>query len=473
MAKDSGQTGRIRFPLWVGWLIWAFAVIVLIAAVGFAAGPVARDHGWSVDGGSASVDPLVIARIQNAPTGNGVVGEAIEPTYRGIDPQEVAAVMAATEPTLPGRYGGAIADLDGNGLGFESGGYTPLMPASTMKLMTATATVDALGADHRFVTSVVAPSPDEIVLVGGGDPLLASTPTSYGAAAGIDLPTTADLAAKTAAALRNQGVERVRLAYDDSLFSGPAWHADWPEGDRQFVAPISALAVDEGVATPGTSSGSMNAAQIFADQLRAEGIEVNDEITEAPRSEGTELARVESAPVGLLVQEMLVHSDNFVAEMLLRQLAIARGHPGDFQGGSAALTESLVDLGLWDAGQVIVDGSGLSTENRLTPAALVRALQLAADRPELSAVLAGMPVAGATGTLGTRFSDDGSAAARGLVRAKTGTLDGVSALAGYTPTADGALIAFAFIGNDLPTDQDVRTWFDHISAALSSCNCAM
>ena len=129
-------------------------------------------------------------------------------------------------------------------------------------------------------------------------------------------------------------------------------------------------------------------------------------------------------------------------------------------------------MGLWDDGQLIVDGSGLSVNNRITPAALVKALQLSAARPELSAVLAGLPVAAATGTLGTRFADDQSAAARGLVRAKSGSLDGVSSLAGYTPSSDGALIAFAVIGNGLPTDQDIRPWFDHVAAALAGCDCA-
>ncbi len=472
MAKNSGQTRRMRLPLWTGWLVWACTVALLVAAAAFAAGPLARAQGWRVDGGDPSLDPQIIAGIQDAPAGNGVIGQASEPVYQGVDAQQVAAVLAANQPTLPGSYGGAIADLDGNGLSFESDAHTPLAPASTLKVMTATAIIDALGAEHRFTTSVVMTSPNAIVLVGGGDPLLASTATSYGASATIELPNTADLARRTAAALKAQGIAQVSVGYDDSLFGGAVWHADWPQGDRQFVAPISALTVDEGAGAPGTSSGSQAAAQTFADQLRAEGIEVNGEVAAASGSGGSELAGVDSAPLGLLVQEMLTHSDNFIAEVLLRQLAIGKGQPGSFEGGTAALTTSLTELGLWDDGQLIADGSGLSNNNRITPAALVAALQQAAARPERSAVLAGLPVAASTGTLGTRFADEQSAAARGLVRAKTGTLDGVSSLAGFTPTSDGSLVAFAFIGNGLPTDQDVRTWFDHVAAALAGCNCA-
>ena len=472
MAKRPGQIRRVRLPLWAGWLSWVLTVMVLAAAVGFAVGPLARAQGWTTDGGSPTVDPQIIADIHSDPSGNGVIGAASEPNYHGVSADRIADVIAATQPTLAGSYGGAIADLDGAGLSYEFSAHTPLTPASTLKVMTATAITDALGADHSFTTSVVATSADAIVLVGGGDPLLASAPTSYSGSSAIALPTTADLAARTAAALQAQGISRVSLGYDDSLFSGPVWHADWPEGDRQFVAPISALVIDEGAAVPGTESGSQVTAGIFADQLRAAGIDVTGDVVAASATGGSELAKVASAPLGLLVQEMLTHSDNFIAEMLLRQLGIAKGQAGSFEGGAAALTASLTDLGLWDDGQLIVDGSGLSVNNRITPAALVKALQLSAARPELSAVLAGLPVAAATGTLGTRFADDQSAAARGLVRAKSGSLDGVSSLAGYTPSSDGALIAFAVIGNGLPTDQDIRPWFDHVAAALAGCDCA-
>lgn len=472
MGRNTSIRRQFRLPLWVGWVSLVLVLALLTAGLGYAAGPLARERRWLIDQEDSGFDSEAVSRIYSNPLSNGVISQAGQPEYQMLDPEQVKTVMAATVPQLPGKYGAAVAGLGESRLSYESGGHTPLMPASTLKVLNALAILNRLGPDHTFTTSVVSASPTMIVLVGGGDPLLASTSHSYHYAAMIDLPNTADLAAKTAAALRDQGMAKVTLGYDDSLFSGPVWHKDWPADDREFIAPISALALDEGVGSPGIESGSANAAARFADQLRAEGIEVSGNPVPASAGDGARIASVNSVPLRLLIQEMLVHSDNFIAEMLLRQLDVATGGRGSFEGGTAALTQALTGLGLWDQGQHIVDGSGLSQNDRITPAALVRALEQVQRRDDLTAIWSGLPVAGGTGTLGNRFADEASTPGRGIVRAKTGTLDGVSALAGYTLTKDGALVAFAFIGNDLPHDQDVTLWFDHVSAALAGCNCA-
>jgi len=473
VASNARRKPSAPRPARVGWLVWALTLALLVGLVWYASGPLARDRGWLVDGGSPTVDPQVIAQLHPDPVrlGAGVIDPVRVPDAAPADPSLVQQAMAATPPELPGRYAGAVADLGGGPLLYDLDSAAPMIPASTLKVMLAVAVLDAVGPQQTFATSVVSPTPGTIVLVGGGDPLLSATSTSYPYAATVSPPTTADLAARTAAALTAQGVTEVSLGYDDTLFSGAVWHADWPAADRQFIGPISALVVDEGAAQSGVESASPSAARTFADQLRAAGIAVTGEPTPASGAGAAELARVESLPLSLLVQELLVHSDNFIAEMLLRQLALASGQSGSFEGGTAALTAGLQALGLWVEGQVIVDGSGLSTGNRVTAGALVKALQLAAERDDLAAVLSGMPVGTATGTLTNRFVDARSAPARGQVRAKTGTLDQVSGLAGYTPTADGGLLAFAFLGNELPRDQDSRAWFDHVGAALAGCHC--
>lgn len=473
MASNEFASQRGSGRRLAGWLAWLGCVGLLAASVLVGSGPLARQQGWLVDGGSPSVAPEVIAQMHPQPVslGAGVIDPVEVDQAAPADAGQLAQVMAATPPELPGRYAGAVANLGGGALLYDLDSAAALVPASTLKVMTSITALDALGPDHRFTTSVVATGPDTIVLVGGGDPLLSSTATSYPFASDVALPTTAELAAATAAALTAQGVASVNLGYDDSLFSGAVWHTDWPAADRAYVPPVSALVVDEAAGEPGVGSPAPAAAKTFADQLRAAGIVVNGEPVPASGAGGQQLAAVHSAPLSVLVQELLVHSDNFIGEMLLRQVGLAHGQPGSFEGGAAGVTAGLTSLGLWRDGQRIADGSGMSGNNRLTPAALVAALQLAAERPELSAVLAGMPVASATGTLATRFGDARSVPARGQVRAKTGTLDKVSGLAGYTETADGALLAFAFIGNELPTDQNVRGWFDHVAAALAGCDC--
>lgn len=474
MASNARPRPNAHRRTWPGWLAWLAVVAVLAASAWYASGPLARDQGWLVDGGSPTVDPAVITELhpQTEVLGAGVIDPPPTPHPSRVDPARVEQLMADNQPDLPGRYSAAIADLAGGPLAYDQDASAAVVPASTMKVMLAVAVLDALGPQHTFTTSVVMPSPATIVLVGGGDPLLASTPTSYPFADTVAPPSSEELAARTAAALTAQGITEVSLGYDDSLFAGPVWHPDWPEADRQFVAPISALVVDEAADQPGVESASPAAAATFAEQLRANGIKVVGQPSVASAAGGEQVAAIDSLPVSLLVQELLVHSNNFIAEMLLRQLALADDRPASFDGGTSALTARLTTLGLWTDGQLIADGSGLSMNNRLTTGELVAALQLAAGRDDLAAVLAGMPVAKATGTLANRFMDARSEPARGQVRAKTGTLDQVSGLAGYTPTADGTLLAFALLGNELPRDQDVRGWFDHVAAALAGCDCA-
>ncbi|GAA2183022.1 D-alanyl-D-alanine carboxypeptidase/D-alanyl-D-alanine-endopeptidase [Brooklawnia cerclae] len=463
-----------RWRLRAGWAAWGCAVALLAAGVLAASGPLARQQGWLVDGGSSTIAPEIVERLQPEPErlGAGVAGTAAEPAYTSASASDVQQAMAANPPELSGDYSGAVADLAGGDLDYDLSATQPLIPASTLKIMTAVAVLDALGPQHTFATTVVSTQTGMIVLEGGGDPLLSSTPTSYASSSTIDLPSTQQLAQATADALKAQGVAQVTLGYDDSLFTGDTWHTDWPEDDREFIAPVTALVVDEGASSPGLDSPSSAAAEVFADQLRAAGIEVDGDPVPASAAGGEQLAQVASAPLSLLVQEMLTHSDNYIAEVLLRQVALAAGEAGSFDGGASALVASLEELGLWREGQVIVDGSGLSANDRLTTQALVSALQLAASRDDLADILAALPVGCATGTLVNRFTDDQSTAGRGIVRAKTGTLDQVASLAGYTPTSDGGLVAFAFIGNGIPSDQDARPWLDHVASALADCDCA-
>ena len=139
------------------------------------------------------------------------------------------------------------------------------------------------------------------------------------------------------------------------------------------------------------------------------------------------------------------------------------------------MTASLEDLGVPLAGVVLHDGSGLSRAGRLTGAALVAVLQAAADadRPELRPLLTGLPVGGFTGSLATRF-DTAPRAGVGRVRAKTGTLTGVRALAGVATDRAGTAMAFVLSAdriryNDtLEAEQDL----DELAGALGACRCS-
>lgn len=343
-----------------------------------------------------------------------------------------------------------------------------LVPASNTKLLSVTAVMHAMDRQTRFPTRVLHPADGSIVLVGGGDPMLTTAPTeSYPRQASLQ-----ELATLTAAALQESGETQVALSFDDSLFSDPGWNETWPANYRDQVTQISALWVDEGREPTGGRSRTpaLSAATVFAEQLTASGITVTGPPAPAPGS-GEELARVESAPLHVLAEQMMLRSNNSFAEVLGFQLAAATGHPTTFAGSMAAVEEQLRELSLWTDGAVLKDASGLSRSNLASAAMLALTVGRAVDDPSLSVILNGLPVAGVTGTLADRFSDELSSPARGVAKAKTGTLSQVASLAGTTTTADGRSLAFAFLTNGSTDGWAAKVWADQGVGVVSSCGC--
>jgi D-alanyl-D-alanine carboxypeptidase/D-alanyl-D-alanine-endopeptidase (penicillin-binding protein 4) len=174
-----------------------------------------------------------------------------------------------------------------------------------------------------------------------------------------------------------------------------------------------------------------------------------------------------------LVEQALSMSDNMLAEALARQVALARHLPASFEGSAQAVTAALKDAGLDTTGVTLLDGSGLSLQDRVPAGLLATLLKGAADGGlgASSALLSGLPVAGYDGTLADRGDTD-PATAPGTVRAKTGTLDGVHALAGTVVTADGRLLAFALVADAATGSQAAaEAGLDKIAAALAGCGC--
>jgi D-alanyl-D-alanine carboxypeptidase/D-alanyl-D-alanine-endopeptidase (penicillin-binding protein 4) len=322
---------------------------------------------------------------------------------------------------------------------------------------------------------VVADGRRGVVLVGGGDPLLAASPQQ-------DWPRAADvvtLARSTARALRGEGRRAVRVGYDARLFTGPADDPHWPASyvGEGVVSPISALWVDEGRPAGGygrVADPAAAAADAFAAALRRAGIRVIGSPRQRPAPDGApELAAVTSPPLGLVVERTLLLSDNEAAEVLARQVGLAVSGEGSFRAGARDVLRTLSDLGVPTGDARAYDGSGLSRQDRLDPRTLTAVLELAAspDRPELRPVLTGLPVAGFTGSLAERF--DRAVGGRGLVRAKTGTLTGVSGLAGVATDREGTPLVFAILADRirLADTLDARAALDAATAALAGCRC--
>jgi D-alanyl-D-alanine carboxypeptidase/D-alanyl-D-alanine-endopeptidase (penicillin-binding protein 4) len=165
---------------------------------------------------------------------------------------------------------------------------------------------------------------------------------------------------------------------------------------------------------------------------------------------------------------------HLVAEALARQVALARNEPASFAGGGKAMDAVVAELGLPADELSLADGSGLSRSNRISPSLLTDVLALAGDgtRPDLAAIFGALPVAAWSGTLVDRFEGPSRVGA-GLVRAKTGTLTRVHAIAGLVSTADGRLLSFAVLTDDAPPDglTAARTALDRITATLATCGC--
>jgi D-alanyl-D-alanine carboxypeptidase/D-alanyl-D-alanine-endopeptidase (penicillin-binding protein 4) len=433
-------------PLVLALLVGAAAAAYALGWVRYASGNVAP---------TPPPAPLSIAAMSPA----AVEGEQTRAPGR---PDRVALEQVMREMVRDKRLGkhlkAAIAPLQGDPL--VSHGTGAATPASVTKVLTSVAVLEAYGPERRFETSTTLQG-TTVTLVGGGDASLTSS----------DLDT---LAAETA---RELGATRtVRLAYDDSLFEGPTVNPTWRRiylGEE--VGGITALLVDHGgsQATGYSQDPSMQAAAQFKKALAKHGVKVAGKPTKGTKA-GAQLAVHRGDTLREIVEYTLEYSDNQLAEVLARHVGLAAGTP-TFDGSTAAITATLKELGIDTSGLVLLDGSGLSRQNRIPPALLVSTLQTAASsgRPELAPAMTGLPVAGWIGSLSRRFNFDAEPG-RGRVRAKTGTLTGVSGLSGVAVDARGTPFVVVLMADGFKPEEtlDVRDALDDAMTAVATCRCS-
>jgi serine-type D-Ala-D-Ala carboxypeptidase/endopeptidase (penicillin-binding protein 4) len=369
-----------------------------------------------------------------------------------------------------------------------------LRGASTTKILTAVGALAAMGPEHRFPTTVRAGAvPGEVVLVAGGDPLLstadlrrlaADTARALGAAAPTASPAPASPAASSPSASASPTgtptpaatpATAVVVRADDSLFGDQQYRSrGWP---RSYVPTqvrmVGAFARDDRKVRDATA----DAGAAFASALRAVGVPARYAGEAAARPDAPTLATFAGHTVAEAVSRTLLVSDNDTAEMLFRQVAVARGLPATWAGARQALATTLAELDVPLAGVRIIDGSGLSLEGRLTAGALTAALARAIDpaHPRLAGLRGWLPVAGRTGTLRAgyqRFHARPSRCAAGRIQAKTGTVADAIALAGYATGADGATKVFVSIVNSRPTRYSrvqTRIAVDRAASSVTGC----
>lgn len=373
-----------------------------------------------------------------------VVGLAVAPPVgaatRATSPIGSRLAKALRVPHIAASRSAALAvDLATGEQLYAQNNSLPLAPASNEKLPLTYALLTALGPGMRIDTDVAASGDvngstldGSVYLVGHGDPSLSS----------------ADLA-KLAAAVRAAGIRQIAggVVGDESLFdtlrTGPGWKPSFYINESP---PLSALVVDRArYANHIAHIPALAAALLFRDALRKTGISVLGGVSvgELP-VDAIPVASTSSQPLSRLIRYMDQDSDNFTAEMLLKQLGLLQSDRGTTAAGAQTVMRLLAADGIPMQGVRFVDGSGLSLRDRLTADALVAILQALYNDPALRPVLLrSLPVAGKSGTLRHRMEE---APLRGNVLAKTGTTNEASALTGF---AKGRYV-FAIIQNGHP-----------------------
>ena len=464
-SHATSREGRRRWP----WLVVAAVVVALAAAGGGAYGLGWIAHWRGTDRPpTPPMRPLAIATYQ-AQGAHGAHGVQVAPVAAGtLNPSAVRRALAG--PLGDASLGKAAAEVAPlHGAPVLTRGAGPMTPASTTKLLTTAAALSVLGPAWRGTTEARL-SGHTLTLADHGDVLLSGSQLDA-------------LAARTAAKLAHDGVTRVRLRAEKGWYTGPAVDPRWPATylSEGVVTPIDPLWVDEGH-TPGPDGILGNdddgrvpdpiaeALHRFAAGMAKHGVKAT---LAAPGTAGGRVVATHTgAPLDQVVTHILQVSDNEGAETLGHLL----GARHSFASGVVATLAALRRLGVPTAGIHLYDASGLSRDDRIPPAALVAVLQKAASDPRLGPILQGLPVAGWSGSLQDRFTvasgEGAAAAARGVVHAKTGTLTGVSALAGTLTDAHGTPMVVVIIANHITDTLGARAALDRALAALVACDCS-
>jgi serine-type D-Ala-D-Ala carboxypeptidase/endopeptidase (penicillin-binding protein 4) len=447
-----------------------------VAGAGIVLGPAgpAGSQGHSTAGTVAptsSATPLLSVRRVPGWIASTVAAERLD-----------AALSAAAAPALGSspQPTACLAVSQGGRLLFAAGAGQQLIPASNMKILTATAVLDKLGPSSRFVTQVMsagAPSNGvvygNLYLVGGGDPLLRTASYVAGLSPAQPLYTSLNQLAQQ---VRNAGITKVtgsivgvESRYDSQRVV-PTWKAIY--STELDVGPLSALEVNDGLvlkpappaphsttstttaASDSTTSTTkapahssttsrplvwtastdppVDGAAQFATLLRGVGVRVEGGATSGQVPAGGQVVTsIDSPPMSQEVDSMLRVSDDTAAELFTKELGYRIAGSGTTAAGTAVIRADLAADGLPVSHMINLDGSGLDRGDLVSCGLILDALQRAGATGVLAA---GLPIAGQTGTLAKRML---GTPAVGRVRAKTGTLDGVSSLSGFVMPAAG------------------------------------
>ncbi|WP_066586813.1 D-alanyl-D-alanine carboxypeptidase [Corynebacterium provencense] len=365
---------------------WVISVIAftVAAVVVVTAALVVRDRTMTRVAAVAEI-PAATAVVQAAPpAADSGGGPSLIHILSGITDRLTSPLSGPSGDAALGRLSGRVTDVATGQEIWASSPDTPLVPASATKLATATAALLTLPSDDRVPTSVYRGTvPGQVVLKGGGDVTLQRTPGSgfFTGAASLS-----DLAAQAVTA--SAGVPVTSVVVDNSVREGDLFNRTWSTDDVAAgnVAPLGAVMVDAGRLDPAdnysprSGTPAADAGRALAEALGADAAAVI--VSDAPVAvDGEALATVWSAALPTRLRDMMLHSDNLLAEAVGREVAAARGLPQTFDGATRAVLDTLGDHGIPVGDAVLADCSGMSGDNRLTARILDSLLALAAGAP--------------------------------------------------------------------------------------------
>ena len=358
-----------------------------------------------------------------------------------------ARLDSLTSDTLLRRtqLGLMVYDLAADSVIYSYGGQQTLRPASTMKLLTSVTALDLLGSRYDYRTSLYYQGrmadgvlEGDVWLVGGMDPLFDDT----------DLRIMAET-------LHRVGIDSISgrimkdVTFKEDMLLGEGWCWD---DDNPQLTPLLISRKDE-------------FAERFKEELEKCSIIVNAPISAGRLPKDALLVCSRSHPLSEVLVPMMKESDNLYAESMFFQIAAATGQrPAKAVHARQAVKSLLSKAGVRGIPYRIADGSGLSLYNYVTPELMVRLLRYAyLKRDVMAALYPALPVAGVDGTLKKRMK---GSAAEGNVHAKTGTLTGISSLAGYCRAANQHLLAFCIINQGIMKNAEGRNFQDKVCEAL-------
>jgi len=368
-----------------------------------------------------------------------LVALCIAPAAHAADAPTTRAQLARHMAQAGGGSGALVVDLDTGRRLFAARPDVPRTPASVQKLYTTATALLRFGTEATLRTQALATAPidergvlaGDLYLRGAGDPTFGPA-QARALAEGLAAAGLTDL--------------RGRVQGDESSFDARRGPPSSAYRTSIWVGPLSALSYARGrtgLRAPWfQASPPRFAAAAFTAALRRAGVRVRRAagVAAAP-AEAVVLAERPSPRMAELVRLVNVPSDNYASELLLKALGRAFGPEGSTGGGSIVVRTALADLGVRPR---VVDGSGLARANATSPRDVVRLLAALAGAEAGPAFEASLAVAGRTGTLRSRLR---ASPARDRCRGKTGSLNGVSALAGYCTTTGGSRVAFAYLMN--------------------------